>query len=103
MGNMARACEEAMVDMLADCGIDALHPLEPYSNDPFNIAKLTAERFGLIGNVEIATLAPEQVYNRTRELIAAMGPRYVPASSHSLTNDVKPEPYAAFLRAVQQG
>jgi len=94
---------DAIIDMLVDCGLDALHPIEPFSNDIFDIAERIDGRMGLVGNIELALMSPEQAYKRTRELIEKLGPRYVPASSHSITDDVTPETYAAFLRAIQEG
>ena len=94
---------DTLVDMLVECGVAALNPIEPYSNDIVAMARLIAGRMGIIGNVELAMKTPQQVYARTRELIAQLGPRYVPASSHSVTDDVSAGVYAAFLQAIQEG
>jgi hypothetical protein len=92
---------DMIIDMLVECGLDAMHPMEPYSNDPYEIARLAAGRIGLMGNIEFATMSPEKAKERTCSMIDKMGPRYVPASSHSLTNDVSIETYVAFLRCLQ--
>jgi uroporphyrinogen decarboxylase len=93
---------DSIVEMLIECGFDSLHPIEPYSNDIVEIASIAGGRIGLVGNIELATSSPQEVYQRTRTLIETLGARYVPASSHSVTNDVKPETYAAFLRAIHE-
>jgi uroporphyrinogen decarboxylase len=92
---------DMVVDMLVECGLDAINPIEPYSNDPYEIARLADGRIGLIGNLEFAMMSPSQASGKAREMIARMGPRYVPASSHSLTNDVPVETYACFLKELQ--
>lgn len=94
---------DEVVDMLCEAGISALQPIEPYSNDIFQIEQLAKGRLALIGNVELALTDPQTAYEQTRKRIEGLGPRYVPGSSHSLTNDVQPEVYAAFLRAIMEG
>ncbi len=94
---------DLIVDMLVDAGIEAMNPVEPYSNDILEIGRLAGGRIGMIGNVELARRSPEEASGRVRELIAKLGSRYVPASSHSVTNDVQPDTYAAFLKAIHEG
>jgi hypothetical protein len=93
---------DEIVDMLIECGVDGLNPVEPHSNDIFEIGERAGDRIGIIGNVELARMVPDEAYTYTRELIDRMGSRYVPASSHSVTRDVAPATYAAFLRAIHE-
>jgi uroporphyrinogen-III decarboxylase len=86
-------------------GVDALHPFEPYSNDIYAVKKQYGDRLTLVGNMDIAGVlafgSPDEVVADTREHIQRLdvGGRYVCASSHSITNDVPPENFAAMVDA----
>ncbi len=91
---------DMVVDMLIEKGISGLNPIEPYSNDINEFARRWGDKISLIGNVELALTSPQKVASTVSEHIRNLGQRYIPSSSHSVTNDVKPEIYAAFLQAI---
>jgi uroporphyrinogen decarboxylase len=69
------------------------------------VKKQYGERLTLVGNMDIAGVlafgSPDEVVADTREHIQRLdvGGRYVCASSHSITNDVPPENFAAMVDA----
>lgn len=91
---------DELIEMLIECEVDATHPIEPYSNEIRDIAQIIDGRMAMIGNIELSGKRPEDVYQHTRNLIESLGARYIPASSHSVTNDVDAATYAAFLHAI---
>jgi uroporphyrinogen decarboxylase len=94
---------DVVIPILVDCGICALNPVEPYSNDIYEVKKKVGTKITLMGNIELTGRSPEQVAEDTRKHIEFLGDgAYVLASSHSITDDVPPENYEAMIEALHQ-
>ncbi len=94
-----------VLDDLADCGITALHPIEPKAMDAAELKRKEGHRFCLCGNIEVDTLArgtPEQVRQLTLQRLELLAPGggYCPGSSNTVPDYVPLENYVAMLNAV---
>jgi uroporphyrinogen decarboxylase len=93
--------------ILDDVGIDICHPIEPESNDIFEIKKKWGERFTLVGNIPTVLLAygtMEEIDETVREYCEKMGPGggYVLGSSTSIMEGLPPENFVAMTKAAQK-
>jgi len=93
--------------ILDDVGIDICHPIEPESNNIFEIKKQWGDRFTLVGNIPTVLLAygpVEEIEETVREYCEKMGPGggYVLGSSTSIMEGLPPENFVAMTRAVQK-
>ena len=94
-----------VLDDLADCGIRAIHPIEPLAMDIVEVKKRFGDRFCIFGNIDLEhTLTrgttrevEELVKKRIREL--APGGGWGLAASNSVPDYVKPENYRAMVEA----
>lgn len=94
-----------VLDDLADCGINAIHPIEPLAMDIVDIKKRFGDRFCIFGNIDLEyTLTrgsvedvEEQVKQRIKDL--APGGGYGLAASNSVPDYAKPENYRAMVEA----
>jgi uroporphyrinogen decarboxylase len=92
-------------DDLADCGITAIHPIEPLAMDITEVKKRVGDRFCIFGNIDLEyTLtrgSVEEVEQQVKERIAALAPGggYGLAASNSVPDYVKPENYRAMVEA----
>jgi uroporphyrinogen decarboxylase len=97
--------DDLMEDLL-DCGIDALHPIEPQAMDIRRLKKDYGGRLCLIGNLDLEyTLTrgtPEEVARETRALIRDIGPGggYCVSSSNSIPSYVPVENYRAMVETT---
>jgi len=97
-----------VLDDLADCGIQAIHPIEPQAMDIVEVKRRYGDRFCIFGNIDLdytLTLGSvadveEQVKQRIREL--APGGGYGLAASNSIPDYVKPENYRAMVEAAMR-
>ena len=94
-----------MIDDLIGVGIDALHPIDPTCMDIFEVKKKYGDRLTLIGNVSNELLmqgTPEQVAERTKELIKVMAPGggYMLSSGNSVPDWATITNYKAMLAAA---
>jgi uroporphyrinogen decarboxylase len=95
---------DAVMDDLLDCGIKALHPIEPQAMDIRQMKRQYEGRLCLIGNLDLEyTLTrgtPQEVERETRALIRDVGPGggYCVSSSNSIPSYV---PFANFQAMVQ--
>jgi len=95
---------DQVLDDLLDCGIDALHPIEPQAMDIRELKRKYGQRLCLIGNLDLEyTLTrgtPEDVAAQTRALIRDVGPGggYCVSSSNSIPSYV---PLANFQAMVE--
>ncbi|MBD3350708.1 MAG: hypothetical protein GF364_04390 [Candidatus Lokiarchaeota archaeon] len=85
-----------LIDTLITCGIDALHPWQPYANmDIFQGKQKWGDKLTLIGNVSIELLSQEgkthEVVEYVKKLMKEVKPGggYILSSSHSLVPTVK--------------
>jgi len=94
-----------VLDDLAECGIKAIHPIEPQAMDIVEVKKRFGSRFCIFGNIDLDhTLTRgttedvvELVKKRIREL--APGGGWGLAASNSVPDYVKPENYRAMVEA----
>ena len=97
-----------VLDDLSECGITAIHPIEPQAMDIVEVKKRFGDRFCIFGNIDLDyTLTrgtvdevTEQVKERIREL--APGGGYGLAASNSVPDYVKPENYRAMVEAAKR-
>lgn len=97
-----------VLDDLQQCGINALHPVEPKAMDIVELKKKVAGRFCLIGNVELDSFlcrgTPETVEQEVKRLIrdVAPGGGYSLGSSNTVPRFVKKENYRAMIEACKK-
>jgi uroporphyrinogen decarboxylase len=96
------------VEGLIDLGIKAINPLDPYGVDYREYKKRYGDRLCLWGNIDVewplAHGTPEDVEKdvAAHAEILKPGGRWIAGSSHSITNFVPHENYAAMLNAIQK-
>jgi uroporphyrinogen decarboxylase len=114
MGKLAREADKfliyhsdgnisAILDLIAESGFNALHPIEPESMDILQVRKKAGRRLSLIGNICVHTLATgtrEQVHNLVKERIETLGSEtgYALGSSNSVPNYVPVDNYREMLK-----
>ncbi|MFC1888992.1 uroporphyrinogen decarboxylase family protein [Thermodesulfobacteriota bacterium] len=98
----------AVLDDLADCGIKAIHPIEPLAMDIVEVKKRYGDRFCIFGNIDLEyTLTRgtvEDVEDQVKKRIKELGPGggYGLAASNSIPDYVKPGNYKAMVEAVKR-
>ncbi|MBC7287377.1 MAG: hypothetical protein H5T86_04890 [Armatimonadetes bacterium] len=98
---------DEVIPVLVELGFRAVHPCEYAANDIRDLKNKFGGKICLHGNVPTTLLAhgtPEQVGEHVRQLIEDMKPggRYILSSTTSIFEGVKPENFAAMIRAVQR-
>ncbi len=94
-----------VLDDLVDCGVKAIHPIEPQAMDIVEVKKRYGDKLCIFGNIDLEyTLTrgtvedvERQVKKRIKEL--APGGGYGLAASNSIPDYVKPENYRAMVAA----
>ncbi|MGQ9629498.1 MAG: uroporphyrinogen decarboxylase family protein [bacterium] len=92
-----------VIPYLIELGFDAVHPIEPYGNDIYEIKRLYGDDLCLVGNIDIAGVlafgTPSEVAEDVREHIDLLSPGsgYVLCSSHSIIDDIPPENFEAMI------
>lgn len=95
-----------VIDDLIECGVNALHPIEPKAMDIVRLKQRWGERLCLIGNIDLGyTLTrgtPEEVDAEVRERIrdCARGGGYCVGSSNAVTNYVPLDNFNAMRQAA---
>jgi uroporphyrinogen decarboxylase len=101
-GNIGEVIED-----LIQCGIQAIHPIEPKAMDIVKLKAKYGKRLCLIGNIDVGeTLArgtPTKVKAEVAEKIKALAPGggYCLGSSNAITNYVQLDNYIAMLDAAK--
>ena len=98
----------AVFDDLADCGVKAIHPIEPQAMDIVEVKKNYGDKFCIFGNIDLDyTLTrgsieevEELVKKRIKEL--APGGGWGLASSNSIPDYVNPENFKAMVEATKK-
>ena len=98
---------DEILPILYDVGIDAVHPIEPESNDIVEVKKKWAGKMALIGNVHTPMLAygtQEEIEETVKDYCEKLGPGggWVLGSSTSIMDGVKPENFVAMIEAVHK-
>jgi uroporphyrinogen decarboxylase len=92
---------------IIDCGVDAIHPIDPKAMSLEEVKKGFGDRLCLIGNVDVDLLArgePEQIRALVRRSIevAGKGGGYIVGSGNSIPEYVAIENYRAMIQAAQE-
>jgi len=94
-----------VLDDLADCGITAIHPIEPQAMDIVEVKRKYGERFCIFGNIDLDHTLTRGTVQEVEELVKKrlkeLGPGggYGLAASNSIPDYVKPENYRAMIEA----
>ncbi len=96
-----------IMPILSDVGIDAVHPVEPESNDIFAVKREWSGRMALVGNIPTVLLAygsEEEVEDMVRDYCVGLAPGggWVLGSSTSVMEGVRPENFVAMTRAAHK-
>jgi uroporphyrinogen decarboxylase len=96
-----------VMDEIIDCGVDALHPIEPKAMDLAEVKRRYGKQLCLIGHVDVDMLArgtTEEVRQQVRRNIevAAYDGGYCAGSGNSIPEYVSFENYLAMLRAAEE-
>ncbi|MBU4443943.1 nucleoside 2-deoxyribosyltransferase [bacterium] len=118
IGDMAKSSNKPLIyhtdgllfdvmDDIIDCGVDALHPIEPQAMAIAEVKQRYGNRLCLIGHVDVDLLArgsTEQVREQVRKNIeeAAYNGGYCVGSGNSIPDYVKYENYIAMLEAAKE-
>jgi uroporphyrinogen decarboxylase len=94
-------------DEIIDCGVDAIHPIEPKAMKIADVKKRYGDRLCLLGNVDVDILArgtKEQIRSIVRENVETVGydGGYCVGSGNSIPEYVKYENYLALLDATRE-
>jgi uroporphyrinogen decarboxylase len=99
----------SLIDMIVDSGIDCLDPIDPLAGmDLGEVKAKYGHRVALKGNVDCAELMTFGTVDETIEATKVAlrqgmpGGGYILSSSNSIHSAVKPENYAAMLRALRE-
>jgi uroporphyrinogen-III decarboxylase len=98
---------DKILPILHDVGIDINHPIEPESNDIFEVKEQWAGRMALIGNVHTPLLAygtKEQIEEVVKEYCEKLAPGggYVLGSSTSIMDGIPPENFVVMIEATHK-
>lgn len=94
-------------DDIIDCGVDAIHPIEPKAMDIGRVKEKYGDKLCLIGHVDVDLLArgtKEDIRKKVRENIEKAGYNggYVIGSGNSVPDYVNFENYLAMLEAARE-
>jgi uroporphyrinogen decarboxylase len=98
---------DKVLPILYDVGFDIVHPIEPESNDLFEVKKEWAGKLAFVGNIPTSLLAyssKEEIEEKVREYCAKLGPGggYVLGCSTSIMEGILPENFVAMTQAVHK-
>lgn len=90
---------------ILDCGVTALHPLEPLSMEMGELKQRHGKNLCLCGGIDVDQLSrasSDEIRRLTRNIldIAAVNGGYAAGSSNSIPEYVKPENYLAMIETV---
>ncbi len=93
-------------DDIIDCGVDALHPIEPKAMDIKDVKEKYGDKLCLVGHVDVDLISrgtPEQVKNKVIENIEIAGYNggYVVGSGNSIPDYANLENYTTMLDTVR--
>lgn len=96
-----------ILPILYEVGIDANHPIEPESNDIFEVKRRWAGKMALIGNVHTPLLAfgtKDEIEAQVKTYCEKLGPGggWICGSSTSIMDGIPPENFVAMIQAVHK-
>jgi uroporphyrinogen decarboxylase len=94
-------------DKIIDCGVDAIHPIEPKAMDIAEVKKQYGDKLCVVGNIDVDLLARgtvEEVIKQVKLNIEKVGMHggYCIGSGNSIPEYVKYENYIAMLDLVKE-
>ena len=94
-------------DKIIDCGVDAIHPIEPKAMELADVKEKYGKKLCLIGNIDVDLLArgtPEQVRTKIEENIGIAGYNggYIIGSGNSIPEYVSYENYLTMLEFTKE-
>ena len=94
-----------LIPDILDCGVTALHPLEPLSMEIAELKARHGKELCLCGGVDVDQLSranPDDIQRLTRQIleIATVNGAYAAGSSNSIPEYVKAENYLAMIKTV---
>ncbi|MBU0560556.1 MAG: nucleoside 2-deoxyribosyltransferase [Bacteroidetes bacterium] len=94
-------------DRIIDCGVNAIHPIEPKSMEIAEVKKKYGDKLCLIGHVDVDLLSRgtiEEIKAKVRENIESVGMNggYCAGSGNSIPEYVKFENYLALIEAAKE-
>jgi uroporphyrinogen decarboxylase len=96
-----------VIDKIIECGVDAIHPIEPKAMNILDVKNLYGNKLCLIGNIDVDLLARgsvDEVRNnvtRNIELVGSDG-GYCVGSGNSIPEYVKLENYISMIETVKE-
>ena len=96
-----------VMDDIIDCGVDAIHPIEPKAMDIAEVKKRYGDKLCLIGHVDVDLLArgtKEEVRSKILDNIdkAGYNSGYIIGSGNSIPDYVNYDNYIAMLKLAQE-
>ncbi|MBK7629492.1 MAG: nucleoside 2-deoxyribosyltransferase [Ignavibacteriales bacterium] len=96
-----------VIDKIIDCGVDAIHPIEPKAMNIADVKKRYGNKLCLIGNIDVDLLSrgttdeiKNNVYKNIEE--AGLNGGYCVGSGNSIPEYVKLENYMAMIETVKE-
>lgn len=94
-----------VLDRLIECGVSAIHPIEPKSMDIHQVQDQYGDRLGLCGGIEVDTLArgtQQEIRQLTLSFAVEIGTKggWCAGSSNSIPEYVPAENYLAMVNTV---
>jgi len=94
-------------DKIIDCGVDAIHPIEPKAMEIAEVKERYGDKLCVIGNIDVDLLARgtvEEVKNQIKINVEKVGMNggYCIGSGNSIPEYVKYENYIAMLEMVKE-
>jgi len=118
IGDLAKAANKPLLyhtdgvlwdvfDDIIDCGVDAIHPIEPKAMDIADVKEKVGDRLCLLGHVDVDLLSrgtEEEVRQKVRDNIEKAGYNggYCVGSGNSVPEYVKFENYLAMIEETKQ-
>ena len=100
---------EPALDLVVEAGFDAIHPMEVKAgNDPLRIARRYKDKLAIVGGLDariLETHDPALIRKETAALVEGMkaaGARYVFASDHSLSTNVRYDDFRVAVDAYRE-
>lgn len=96
-----------VMDKIIECGVDALHPIEPKAMDLAEVKQRYGQQLSLIGGVDVDLLSrgkPEEIEQQVKKNIeiAAYNGGYCVGSGNSIPDYVPFKNYLALLNAARK-
>jgi uroporphyrinogen decarboxylase len=95
------------MDTIVNCGVDALHPIEPKAMNIADVKQRYGDKLCLIGNIDVDLLSrgtvkeiKENVYKNIE--LAGYNGGYCVGSGNSIPEYVKLENYIAMIETVKE-